>query len=90
VLPRKGPHSFDNFVKTLEADYYWVAEKLLNFSNPDCPDASSSVNRDPDLGDSLNKILQEAIIVGGIPFPPPFLIPRGEKVNKESNYKELN
>lgn len=93
MLPRKSSVMFGRFVKILEADYDWLAEKLDKFSHADSPDAightaggfsggTSSGGLSPGQGecDSLSSVLQGALIDGGIPFPPPNLVPRSQKV----------
>ena len=70
-----------------QADYDWLAELLGKFQDPDTPDAAStdpaanSQQRDSSaVSDSLSAILQASLITGGIPFPPPCLIRRSDKV----------
>lgn len=78
LLPEIGvKETFTTFVKILEEDYDWIAERLSECNNRDSPDAASHLNSDPFAApDSL----QHSLIQCGIPFPPPHLIPRHTKV----------
>ena len=70
--------TFMIFVKILQFDYDWIAEKLSECNNRDSPDAASHLNSDPFA--ALDN-LQHILIQSGIPFPPPHLIPRHAKVS---------
>lgn len=80
LLPEIGvKETFTTFVKILEEDYDWIAERLSECNNRDSPDAASHLNSDPFAApDSL----QHSLIQCGIPFPPPHLIPRHTKVSQ--------
>ncbi|XP_046440097.1 apoptotic protease-activating factor 1-like isoform X2 [Daphnia pulex] len=69
--------TFKTFVKILEFDYDWIADKLNECNNRDSPDAASHLNSDPLLAADN---LQHLLIQCGIPFPPPHLISRHVKV----------
>jgi hypothetical protein len=70
--------TFKTFVKILEFDYDWIADKLNECNNRDSPDAASHLNSDPLLAADN---LQHLLIQCGIPFPPPHLISRHVKVS---------
>ena len=79
LLPEIGhKDTFMTFVKILEFDYDWIADRLSECNNRDSPDAASHLNSDPFVAvDNL----QHLLIQSGIPFPPPHLIPRQAKVS---------
>lgn len=82
ILPEIGDtETFTTFVRILQVDYDWIAEKLCECNNRDSPDASCHGNVDPFLvADNQLLGLQHSLIQAGIPFPPPHLVPRHVKV----------
>lgn len=83
LLPEIGEKdTFSTFVRILEVDYDWIAERLSECNNRDSPDAASHLNGEPFLvAENVMLSLQHSLIQSGIPFPPPHLIPRFSKVS---------
>ena len=76
--------TFTTFVKILEFDYDWLAERLSQTNNRDSPDAVSHLNSDPfAMIDNSTLKLEHSLMQAGIPFPPSHLIPRHVKVSLE-------
>ncbi len=73
--------TFMTFVKILQFDYDWIAEKLSECNNRDSQDAASHLNNDT-LAAVDN--LQCVLLQSEIPFPPPHLIPCHAKVSFSS------
>ena len=80
LLPKKGPKTFNIFLEILQKDYDWLADTLGKFNSRDSPDATNQLTNPFETSEKLSTVLQESLIAGGIPFPPPHLIPRSLKV----------
>ena len=82
LLPEnKDKEAFSTFVKILQADYDWIADRLTDCNNRDSPDASSNLSDPFSNLDNLLLTLQHSLIQAGIPFPPKHLVPRTSKVS---------
>lgn len=82
LLPKIGEkETFTTFVRILQVDYDWIADRLCECNNRDSPDASCHSNNDPFASVDSLLSLQHSLIQAGIPFPPPHLIPRRAKVS---------
>jgi len=90
LLPlTKGGNTFKTLIKIFESDYDWLAETLTKANNSDSPDASgvshssfssNNSNSNPFAEAADTSLVQRSLILGGVPFPPPHVVPRSEKV----------